>query len=444
MVADDTIAALSTPPGEGAIAVVRISGPDAWQIADEIFRGDSIQPRRAMYGRIVDRDGTVDDVVLTAYRAPASYTGEDVIEISGHGGVLVSARVLQTALAAGARAALPGEFTQRAFLNGKMDLTQAEAVMDLIRAQTPLAARAAMEQLRGRIGEEILAIRESLLDVVAHIEAYIDFPDEDIAPDTGAAMRARMLAVRDRISALLATADEGRILREGVRLAICGRPNAGKSSLLNRLVGFERAIVSPVPGTTRDTIEEVLSLRGIPFRVIDTAGLRETPDAIEREGVRRAREAVESADVVLRVIDSTELEALDDPSAAENEIVVLNKIDLSTDVPALKSRFPEALAASCTTGLGIPELIDGIASRVRMPSVARRESLAAINARHQSCLLRAMASLEAAIARFDDGIAPEFISIDLRAALDAAGEVVGVVDTEDILGRIFSSFCIGK
>jgi tRNA modification GTPase len=444
MVADDTIAALSTPPGEGALAVVRISGPEAWEIAAGIFRGDAIQPRRATYGRIVDRDGTVDDVVLTAYRAPASYTGEDVIEISGHGGVLVSARVLQTALAAGARAALPGEFTQRAFLNGKMDLTQAEAVMDLIRAQTPLAARAAMEQLRGRIGEEILAIRESLLDVVAHIEAYIDFPDEDIAPDTGAAMRVRMLAVRDRISALLATADEGRILREGIRLAICGRPNAGKSSLLNRLVGFDRAIVSPVPGTTRDTIEEALSLRGIPFRVIDTAGLRDTPDAIEREGVRRAREAVESADVVLRVIDSTEPEALDDPSVAENEIVVLNKIDLARDVPTLQSRFPAALAASCATGMGIPELIDGIVSRVRTPSASRRESLAAINARHQSCLLRAMTSLEAAIARFDDGIEPEFISIDLRAALDAAGEVVGVVDTEDILGRIFSSFCIGK
>ncbi|MGH8046469.1 MAG: tRNA uridine-5-carboxymethylaminomethyl(34) synthesis GTPase MnmE, partial [Chthoniobacterales bacterium] len=382
-------------------------------------------------------------VVLTAFHAPASYTGEHVIEIGCHGGVLVSARVLQAVLAAGARAAGPGEFTQRAFLNGKMDLTQAEAVMDLIRAQTPLAARSAAEQLRGGIGARIVEIREALLDIVAHVEAYIDFPDEDIAPDTGAEMRNRMATALAKINALLATADEGRILREGVRLAICGRPNAGKSSLLNRLLGYERAIVSPTPGTTRDTIEETLNLRGIPFRVTDTAGLRETPDAVEREGVRRARETVENANVVLRVVDATDSESFDDPSAAPDEIVVANKCDLAP-IQNPKSKIQNAVAISCLSGEGISALVEVIVGRVRSGSLPPQDSLAAINARHQTCLQRAKAALEAAMARFDAKEAPEFVALDLRIALDAAGEVVGVVDTEDILGRIFGTFCIGK
>ena len=434
---EDTIAALSTPPGEGAIAMVRVSGPQALAIAELVFRGPIPATRMATFGRIFDGSEPVDEAVLTIFRAPASYTGEDVVEITCHGGVLVSARVLQTVLNGGARPAEPGEFTQRAFLNGKMDLTQAEAVMDLIRAQTDLALRAATEQLRGRIGTEILAIREALLDIVAHVEAFIDVPDEDIDPDTGAAMRGRMTAARARIARLLATADEGRILREGVRLAICGRPNAGKSSLLNRLLGYERAIVSATPGTTRDTIEESLNLRGIPFRVVDTAGLRETPDAIEREGVRRAREVVEQADIVLRVVDATDAEGLADPAAASGEILVLNKCDLDHE------QTMEGLKISCSTGEGIEALVEAISARVRHGQPIG-DSLAAINARHQSCLTRAATALDAAIARFDAGTEPEFVAVDLRDALDAAGEVVGVVDTDDILGRIFGSFCIGK
>jgi len=437
-VKDDTIAALSTPPGEGAIAVVRISGPDALALASKIFRGPELQPRTATFGRIVSGNEIVDEVIATIFAAPASYTGEHMVEISCHGGVIVSARVLQAVLQAGARAAGPGEFTQRAFLNGKMDLTQAEAVMDLIRAQTPLAARAAAEQLRGRIGAEIMTIREALLDIVAHVEAYIDFPDEDIDPDTGAALRMRMNAARKRIAKLLATADEGRILREGVRLAICGRPNAGKSSLLNRLLGYDRAIVSPLPGTTRDTIEEVLNLHGIPFRVTDTAGLRETPDAVEREGVRRAREAVSNADIVVRVIDAADPDAPDDPPATENEIVVLNKIDTSSFRTSHFS-FP----ISCLTGEGIDALVDAISSRVRHGQ-PMGDSFAAINARHQACLHRAAESLDTAMERFAAGAEPEFVAVDLRAALDAAGQVVGVTDTDDILGRIFGAFCIGK
>jgi len=438
MLADDTIAAISTPPGEGAIAVVRVSGPDVTRIVEQVFRGPKLSPRVATVGRIVDGEETVDEVVATFFAGPASYTGEDVLEISCHGGVIISARVLETILRAGARAAGPGEFTQRAFLNGKMDLTQAEAVMDLIRAQTPLAARAAAEQLRGRIGEEISNIRDDLLGIVAHVEAYIDFPEEDIDPDTDAALRARIDAVRNRIQKLLATADEGRILREGVRLAICGRPNAGKSSLLNRLLGYDRAIVSPTPGTTRDTIEELLNLRGIPFRVVDTAGIRETPDSIEREGVRRAREVAEGADVVLHVIDSSDPEAVSAPPIVPNELAVFNKSDLVAGAAAHR----DALSISCVTGDGIDALVDAIVERARRHAPGSRDSLAAINARHQACLTRADAALAEAMDRFHE--APEFVAVHLRTALDAVGDVIGVVDTEDILGRIFSSFCIGK
>jgi tRNA modification GTPase len=396
----------------------------------------------AVFGRIVDAGGVVDEVVMTASHGPASYTGEDVVEISCHGGILIAARVLQTVLEAGARAAGPGEFTQRAFLNGKMDLTQAEAVMDLIRAQTPLAARAAAEQLEGRIGAAIQEIREALLDVVAHVEAYIDFPEEGISPDIGAALLARIGEVRARIGRLLATAGEGRILREGVRLAICGRPNAGKSSLLNRLLGFERAIVSASPGTTRDTIEEAINLRGIPFRIVDTAGMRETDDAVEREGVDRARRAIEGAGVVLHVVDASDPEAACEPAIAEAEIRVVNKIDLVG--AAGGGGAGGGVRISCATGGGIEALVDAIVARAGHHAAAPGGSLAAINARHQACLARADASLARAGAALASEVEPEFVALDLRLALEAAGEVVGAVDTEDILGRIFSSFCIGK
>ncbi len=436
MSVDGTIAALATPPGEGAIAVVRVSGPDAFAIASRVFRGPELKPRTATFGRIVDGGGVVDEVVATAFAGPASYTGEDVVEISGHGGILVAARVLETVLAAGARAAGPGEFSQRAFLNGKMDLTQAEAVMDLIRAQTPRAARAAVQQMAGRIGEETRQIADAILDVVAHLEAFIDFPDEDIAPESGEQFRERISAARQRIDALLATAEEGRILREGVRLAICGRPNAGKSSLLNRLVGYDRAIVSAVPGTTRDTVEETISLRGIPFRVVDTAGLRESDDAVEQEGMRRTRAAVAEADVVIHLVDATE--PAHDPPHADGEILVVNKVDLAA------SSVPGAVAISCATGEGLDLLVATLLERVSAGNVGDRESLAAINARHQGSLTRANDALAQAAAELESGVAPEFVAIELRLALEAVGEVTGMVDIENILGRIFSTFCIGK
>ncbi|MFY8217243.1 MAG: tRNA uridine-5-carboxymethylaminomethyl(34) synthesis GTPase MnmE [Chthoniobacterales bacterium] len=437
---DQTIAAISTPPGEGALAVVRVSGPSAFRIAAQIF-SKPLQNGRVQVGRILDdRGGTVDEVVVTSFCGPRSYTGEDVVEISGHGGPVVAAAVLKTVLDAGARAAGPGEFTQRAFLNGKLDLTQAEAVMDLIRAQTPLAARAAALQLEGRIGNEARWIADGILSVVAHLEAYIDFPDEDISPEVGASMLANLAAIQARAEALLATAPEGRILREGVLLTLCGRPNAGKSSLLNRLAGFERAIVSPIAGTTRDTIEELVNLKGIPFRIVDTAGLRETDDAIEVEGVCRAKRAIDSADVVIRVVDSTQPDS--EVPVRDDEILVLNKSDISN--PNQESEPRDAVRISCLTGDGMDVLVERILHHVRDGHPVSEESHAAINARHQACLQRVVVALDAAITALRDALAPEFIAVELRLALEAAGEITGRMDTEDILDRIFGTFCIGK
>src|SRR6266404_3219174 len=332
---DETIAAISTPAGEGAIALVRISGPDAIAIADKLFRGRERPSQFVSHvqhlGEVVSESGDlIDQVMMSIHRAPASYTGEDLVEISCHGGTLVTAKVLEACLHAGARGARPGEFTERAFLNGKMDLTQAEAVIDLIRARTDLALRSATEQLEGKLGEKIANTRRALVDLLAHIEASIDFSEEGIAPDEGDSLRARLDSVREQIAALLATADHGRILRDGVRIVIYGATNAGKSSLLNRLLGYERVIVSDAHGTTRDTIEETVNLRGVPVRLLDTAGLRTSRSDIEREGIARTERWLQKADLRLHVVDRNAPPPPHFESAAPNgnEILVLNKSDL--------------------------------------------------------------------------------------------------------------------
>ena len=445
MTGDDTIAAIATPPGEGALAVIRISGPLALAVADALFRGarrpSAMEERKVSFGRIVDAQSEViDEVLLTLFRNPRSYTGEDLVEISGHGGSLVASRVLAAALAAGARMARPGEFTERAFLNGKMDLTQAEAVMDLISAATPRAARAAASQLEGRLGSEITLLRGELLDCVAHLEAFIDFPEEGIDPESGVVLRTRMEKIAVHLARLLATADEGRLLREGITLALCGAPNAGKSSLLNRLLGSERAIVAATPGTTRDTIEESASLGGYPFRVIDTAGFRETADPVEMEGVARAHHAAEQADLRIHLVDATTAKIPVKP-LFEDELLVLNKMDLVTD----RAAFSSMPTISCATGEGIGNLIAAILAKVTGCSDGEgAPDGAAINARHQECLKRAAAALNTAMALLSAGEPPELVAVELRASLSAVGEIVGEAGTEEILGKIFSSFCIGK
>ena len=446
----ETIAAIATPTGDGAIALLRISGSQAMSIADTLFRGKEkpslMEARRLYFGTIVEGREMLDEVLLTVFRAPHSYTGEDVVEISGHGGSLIASRLLKAILTAGARMARPGEFTQRAYLHGKMDLTQAEAIMDVITAQTLRSQRAATEQLAGRLGQEIALLRADMLSAVAHLEAFIDFPEEDITPETGLALRHRLEQSQQQLLRLLATADEGRLLREGISIALCGAPNAGKSSLLNRLLRRDRAIVHALPGTTRDTIEEAASLGGFPFRLIDTAGLRETEDAIEQEGVVRAERLIKAADLCLHLIDA----GCDTASIiplTQDELLVFNKIDLVTDRDQLLVLYPKAIFISCITGEGIDNLITAIVSRVTGQSstiVEQAPSAVAINARHQACLQRALASLQATMNLLEKNQPAELSAVELHAALQAVGEVVGAAGTEEILGEIFGNFCIGK
>lgn len=439
-----TIAAIASPVGTGAVSLIRLSGPEALTIAAEaIGGGDLPENRQVGLRKIHDEHGLViDEGVVICFEGPRSYTGEDVVEFTGHGGIVVTRQVLSRLVELGADPAAPGEFTQRAFMNGRMDLTQAEAVMDLISAQTTLALRSANEQLEGRLGKTCEEIRSQLLGATAHLEAYIDFPEEDIDPAVGESLRVKLQEQKDQIETLLATADQGRILREGVRTVIYGKPNVGKSSLLNQLLGYQRAIVSAREGTTRDTIEEVVNLQGIPLRLIDTAGVRESDDEIEQVGIEMTRGQVAKADLVL------ELRDLSDPSPGQEldlpeqvkHLVVFNKVDL---VQSNRGNI-KGLTISCETGEGFEEMEKAIASLLALDDQNWGEHSVAVNTRHQACLLRAKSSLERAISSMAAGEEPELTALDLRESLTAIGEIAGVVDTEEILGEIFGSFCIGK
>ncbi len=442
-----TIAAVATAPGAAAVSLIRLSGPDAIRIANLATDGKVTgQPARfARHCRVRDAGGSpIDDGLLTLFPAPHSYTGEDCVEFTGHGGILATREVLARFLACGAAPAGPGEFTRRAFLNGKMDLTQAEGVMDLISAQTRLSLRAARSQLDGALGKKTTAARDRLLETLAHLEAWIDFPEEDIDPQTGASLRSGIRAVLDSVNAMLATADQGRVLREGVRTVIFGKPNVGKSSLLNRLLGFERAIVSDIAGTTRDTIEETGNLDGIPLRLVDTAGVREAGDQIEAEGIRRTVRQIEAADLLLEIADASQPRpaAADTPASPAKHLLVLNKSDLG-EHPSWSGI--DAVRISCDNGSGFDTLSDRIRGLLHFSDIDWGEHAVAINARHQASLMTARDALGAAIGLLNDpSIDTELIAIDLREALDALGEIPGRVDTEDLLGVIFSRFCIGK
>ena len=451
----DTIAAIATPLGEGGLAVIRISGRDTLAVAGRVFQAGGknvfVAAKAAShtvhYGHVV-RDGRrLDEVLLTVLRAPRTFTREDTVEISCHGGLLVTRLVLEAVLAAGARLAEPGEFTQRAFLNGRIDLAQAEAVADLIHARTELALGAANEQLAGKLSARIETLRDELMGTLAHVEAHIDFPDEDIAPDTRDALQEKLRRGVTFMDELLRTAREGQILRRGIRAAIVGRPNAGKSSLLNQLLGHERAIVSPVAGTTRDTVEETANVRGIPVVFIDTAGLRDTSNAVEAEGVRRSRAALARAELVLHVLDFTEPLATEDAQLLEEfagrpRVLVLNKADLPR-----RLELPGELASvavSSTTGDGIEALKDALEQIVWSGRVSAEQLQVTVSARHAEALRRAREAAERAAAGLAAELSLELVALELRIAAHAVGEIVGKTTTDDLLDAIFSQFCLGK
>ena len=455
MFPDDTIAAVATPLGEGGLAVVRISGAEAFVVADKIFQPSgksSLKPSAAPthtvhYGKIVRHGETVDEVLLSVLRAPRTFTREDTIEISCHGGILPAKLVLDTILENGARLAEPGEFTRRAFLNGRLDLAQAEAVADLIHSRTELALAAANEQLAGKLSQRINELRDEMMKTLAHVEAHIDFPDEDIAPETRAQLIKRLEDGVAFMDELLRTANEGQILRRGIRAAIVGRPNAGKSSLLNQLLGHDRAIVSPIAGTTRDTIEETANIRGLPVVFIDTAGLREGRDEIEVEGIRRSRESLAKAELILHVLDASEpLTNADEIYLAEfatkKRILVRNK----TDLP-VKLELPNdsrLVDVSCLSGQGMEALKDAIKNLVWAGKIEAGMLQVMINSRHQEALSRSRTATLTTIEALRANESLELVALDLRIAVNAVGEIVGKTTTEDLLDSIFSQFCLGK
>ena len=463
---DDTIAAIATPLGEGGLAVVRLSGPQALAIADKGFlpvgknslKASAATTHTIHFGKIVRHGQSVDEVLLAVLRAPRTFTREDTVEITCHGGLLPAKLVLDTLLENGARLAEPGEFTRRAFLNGRIDLAQAEAVADLIHSRTELALTAANEQLAGKLSQCINELRDEMVQTLAHVEAHIDFPDEDITPDTKEQLLKRLehgLAFMDE---LLRTANEGQILRRGIRAAIVGRPNAGKSSLLNQLLGHDRAIVSSIPGTTRDTIEETANIRGLPVVFIDTAGLREAHDEIELEGVRRSRESLARAEFILHVLDASEpLTSADEKYFAEfagkKRILVVNKVDLPRKlklplifhVTGHGSRVMSPIVdVCCLSGQGIEALKDAIKELVWSGEIRAEMLQVMINSRHQDALTRARAATQRTVDVLRAGETLELAAGELRIAVNAVGEIVGKTTTEDLLDTIFSQFCIGK
>ncbi|HMJ88671.1 MAG TPA: tRNA uridine-5-carboxymethylaminomethyl(34) synthesis GTPase MnmE [Candidatus Acidoferrum sp.] len=454
---DETIAAIATPLGEGGLAVIRISGPTALNVADRVFfpRGKSgVKPSGAIshtlhYGDVKRDDCVIDEVMLAVMRAPRTFTREDVVEISCHGGLLTAKLVLDAALAAGARLAMPGEFTKRAFLNGRIDLTQAEAVADLIAARTELAVAAANEQLAGKLSQRINELREQMMRTLAHIEAHIDFPDEDIAPDARGQIIERLQRGVEFMDSLLRTANEGQLLRRGIRVAIIGRPNVGKSSLLNQLLGHERAIVSAIPGTTRDTIEETANIRGIPVVFIDTAGLREGADEIEIEGIRRSRASLERAELILHVLDQSEPLAVADEMflqefVAKKRILVCNKVDLPRRLEVPASVTGPMVEVSCSSGAGLDALKDAIKELVWAGEIRAEMLEVMINSRHQDALRRSREATLASIKALKAEESLEFVALELRIAVNAIGEIVGKTTTEDLLDQIFGQFCLGK
>jgi tRNA modification GTPase len=443
---EDTIVAIATPPGRGGLGVVRISGPAAAAVASCLGRRKAFEPRHATLTRVVDEHGgPIDETIITFFPGPHSYTGEDVIELSAHGSPVVLDAIVRAALAAGARVANPGEFTLRAYLNGRMNLVEAEAVGDLINAVTPLQARVAFDQLQGTLTARLAAMEARLLDLIARLEASLDFPDEGyhfITPDESSREIGAIVAALD---ALLADAKRGRMIREGLTAVVVGRPNAGKSSLFNRLAGSARAIVTEIPGTTRDLLTERVDIGGVPFTLVDTAGVGgEAADAIEEEGIARARQARAVADLLIVVLDGSAPLAGPDhellaSTAGRPRVVVASKADLEA---RWNARDVGAAAVSSLTDVGIDRLRDEMIRAAGAES--RRDSTAIVNIRHTALLARARDAAARARDAALEGVAEEFVLADLHETRAYFDEVTGARTPDDVLRLIFERFCIGK
>jgi len=456
----DTIAAIATPMGVGGLGIIRVSGPKSEEIARKLFkprkRVDNFMTHHLYHGEIISPEtgATLDEVLLTLMRKPHSYTGEDTLEINCHGGPLILQVVLTEVIKAGARLAEPGEFTRRAFLNNRLDLSQAEAVVDIIMAKTDRSLELAVSHLKGELTSKIEALRTSIIDVLAILEASIDFSEEGVDVEQNSEIIRRIQAIVDDLHAMLATYEQGKIYRHGLGAVITGKPNVGKSSLLNRLLGEKRAIVTPIPGTTRDFIEEFTNIKGIPVRLTDTAGIRHPENIIEQEGIAFVREKLSSADLVFIVLDGSEELTEEDVEIIEENrmrkaILVINKTDLPhvINIQKVHQLVPDLhpLWISAKYGDGIPSLKEAIYALVMKQSKEDHPSTMMItNIRHKMVLERAVALLSQAKDSIVGGLSPEFPALDVREALDSLGEIVGKTINEDILDRIFSTFCIGK
>ncbi len=445
---EETIVAISTPPGRGAIGIIRLSGAAARDLVERFFRSRTpYMNRLARPGVFAAGGEVIDQVVVTVFEGPRSYTGEDLAEISAHGNPRVLERMVDLLVSAGARRAGPGEFTLRAVSSGKLDISQAEAVRDFVAAQTDRQARTALLQLEGGLSRRVGPIREAMVALVAEIEAAIDFAEDDVPPAPGGELASRVEELKAQLDAIASTYRGGRILGEGLRLTFAGRPNVGKSSLFNVLVGQERAIVTDVPGTTRDVVDEQVEIEGVPVRLRDTAGIRESADLVESLGIVRAREAVGEADLVLVVLDLSRPLVEDDEEiirhvSGRSHLVILNKSDLPWAWNG--SRFEDAVAVSASKGTGIGDLRTRLVDVLGVRRPPEGDDFLLTNRRQHEEIEEASRALGRAAAALKEGTPQEMVALDLYAALAAIGAVTGEVTTDDILGRIFSTFCIGK
>lgn len=455
----ETIAAISTPLGEGGIAVIRVSGDEAVKVADTVFRSkkrlEDAESHTVHYGHIVDpvTGSRVEEALVTVMRGPRSYTAEDVVELSCHGGLVSIRTVLELVLQAGARIAEPGEFTKRAFLNGRIDLTQAEAVMDLIRSKSDRAFRVALKQVEGTLSKRIKALRHRLVELMAHIEVNIDYPEHDVEELTSAHIRTEVKGALEVLHVLLESARQGKILRDGIVTAIVGRPNVGKSSLLNALAQENKAIVTDIPGTTRDVIEEYVTVGGIPLKLLDTAGIRETSDVVERIGVSRSRGALEEADLVLLVLNGAEPMTEDDRQLLQQvqdkqTLVVINKTDLPliVELAEVQKAVPgdRIIMMSVQEEQGLDQLEKAIAALFFSGEVEAGDITYVSNIRHIHLLKQAAGSLEEALSAAEQMVPIDMIQIDIRNAWEELGEIIGDSVGESLIDQIFSQFCLGK